>query len=97
MYLQAETTYRDSSGFKKPLFPRENATRANKVRALETGWWRHQGSNLGPNHAVIEPVSAVRREREFPGQRRAPEKAAHRWQRPNQRHEESPKNPILAL
>jgi hypothetical protein len=40
VYLQAETTYGDSSGFKKPLFLRENATRANKVRALETGWWR---------------------------------------------------------
>jgi hypothetical protein len=49
VYLQAETTYRDSSGFKKPLFWRENATRANKVRALETAWWAHQGSNLGPD------------------------------------------------
>jgi hypothetical protein len=29
VYLQAETTYGDSSGFKKPLFRRENArTRA---------------------------------------------------------------------
>jgi hypothetical protein len=33
--------------FKKPLFWRENATRANKVRALETGWWRMQSSETG--------------------------------------------------
>jgi hypothetical protein len=55
------------------------------------------GLELGTHHPVIEPVSASRREREFPMQRRAPEKATYRTQRPNQRHEEYPKNPILAL
>jgi hypothetical protein len=30
----------DWPGYKKPLFRRENATRANRVRALETAWSR---------------------------------------------------------
>jgi len=34
---------------KSPLFRGDSATRANKVRALETAWWAHQGSNLGPD------------------------------------------------
>jgi hypothetical protein len=63
VYLQAETTYGDSGGYKKPPFRPKNATRANRVRAL-------QGSNLGTNHAVIEPVSALCRERDFRPQRR---------------------------
>ena len=54
MYLQEQTTHRDSSGFKKPLLRRENATRTNRVRALETAWWADNGSKLNAHHPVIE-------------------------------------------
>ena len=34
---------------KKPAFRGDLARAPARVRALETGWWAHQGSNLGPD------------------------------------------------
>ena len=41
--------YGDEGIFEKPAFRGTNARISGGVRYLWTGWWAHQGSNLGPD------------------------------------------------
>jgi hypothetical protein len=47
--LSAETNAETTRSGQKPAERRDIAKAPNQVRALETGWWAHQGSNLGPD------------------------------------------------
>jgi hypothetical protein len=39
----------DAQGSRKPLFPRNKRRNACEGLSHPTGWWAHQGSNLGPD------------------------------------------------
>ena len=41
--------FRDAPEARKPRFPRTNCEIACEALNPKTGWWAHQGSNLGPD------------------------------------------------
>ena len=47
-FCLAETHAETRTNSKKPAVHRTNARITRGVRYLKTGWWAHQGSNLGP-------------------------------------------------
>ena len=47
-FVCGDPTQRPAKVRKTPIFYRATVTGTNGVRALKTGWWAHQGSNLGP-------------------------------------------------
>jgi hypothetical protein len=47
-FCLAETDAETRTNSKKPAVHRTNARITRRVRYLKTGWWAHQGSNLGP-------------------------------------------------
>jgi hypothetical protein len=89
-------TLRDAPEARKPRFPRAKCEITCEGPNPKTGWWRHQGSNLGPNHAVIEPVSPLRREREFPKQRRGARKGHSSLTETESETRRMPEKPIPA-
>ena len=58
--------------------------------------WRELGFKLETDHPVIEPVSAMRRERKFPPQRQAGKSRLITQQRQIQRRAGSEKAPVPA-
>ena len=48
LFTPQRPVQRLASYTKSPHSSALNAIRASEVRALKTGWWAHQGSNLGP-------------------------------------------------
>jgi hypothetical protein len=47
LFPRRETDTETTRSGQKPPFGAENAKTPTQVRYLETGWWAHQGSNLG--------------------------------------------------
>jgi len=47
-FCPAETEAETGANSKKPPIRGTNAPITRGVRYLKTGWWAHQGSNLGP-------------------------------------------------
>src|ERR1700737_3962790 len=48
-FCLAETDAETRTNSKRPAVHGTNARIAEGVRYLKTGWWAHQGSNLGPD------------------------------------------------
>jgi hypothetical protein len=48
-FCLAETDPETSTNSKKPAVRGTNARITRGVRYLKTGWWAHQGSNVGPD------------------------------------------------
>ena len=48
-FLSPETDTETTRSGRKPALRGKNAKTPKEVRYLKTGWWAHQGSNLGPD------------------------------------------------